>query len=86
VLLCAGSLVREQDLAFNPYPAGPPEVPSAELLASRPSATRLEELLYSEGGNISAVSRRLQVCSKTIYRWLKSYRIDLMNIRGAEVV
>ena len=35
-----------------------------------------------ERGNISALSRRLRVCTKTIYRWLRSYHIDLMNIRA----
>ena len=54
--------------------------------ASRPSAVRLKELLDSEGGNVSALSRRLQVCSKTIYRWARTYHIDLMGSREAEVV
>jgi two-component system response regulator HydG len=89
LLLSSGSLIREEDLFFNPYLSVSPESNPAMaegMPASRPSATRLKELLYSEGGNISAVSRRLQVCSKTIYRWLKSYRIDLMHIRDAPVV
>ena len=54
--------------------------------ASRPSAAQLKQLLDSEGGNVCALSRRLQVCSKTIYRWLRTYRIDLMGIRAAELV
>jgi len=54
--------------------------------ASRPSAAQLKALLDSEGGNVSALSRRLQVCSKTIYRWVRSHDIDLMGIRGAELV
>ena len=54
--------------------------------AFRPSAVQLKELLDSEGGNVSALSRRLQVCSKTIYRWLRTHHIDRMGIRAAEVV
>ena len=88
VLLSAGSLIQEEHLSFNPYLAWPSETGAAltGVLASRPSPTRLKELLHSEGGNVSALSRRLQVCSKTIYRWLKSYHIDLIDIRAAEMV
>jgi transcriptional regulator with GAF, ATPase, and Fis domain len=53
----------------------------AEEPPSRPSRGRLEELLSEEGGNISALSRRLRVCTKTVYRWLRSYQIDLLSIR-----
>jgi DNA-binding NtrC family response regulator len=56
--------------------------PVKEDFPDRPSRRRLEELLGEERGNISALSRRLRVCTKTIYRWLRSYRIDLLNIRG----
>jgi transcriptional regulator with GAF, ATPase, and Fis domain len=89
VLFSAGSLIKEEDLAFTPYPSLPP--PSSQAMgegmpASRPSAVQLKELLDSEGGNVSALSRRLQVCSKTIYRWLRTYHIDLMGIREAEVI
>jgi two-component system response regulator HydG len=89
VLFCSGSLIREDDLAFTPYPSLPPPSNPATgegMPASRPSAVQLKELLDSEGGNVSALSRRLQVCSKTIYRWLKTYHIDLMGIREAEAV
>jgi transposase-like protein len=58
----------------------------AGMPASRPSAVQLKELLDSERGNVSALSRRLQVCSKTIYRWARTYQIDLMGSRAAEVV
>ena len=89
VLLSSGSLIREQDLFFNPSLGLPPKV-TPDLgeggLASRPSARRLKELLASEGGNVAALSRRLQVCSKTIYRWLKTYQIDLMDSRDAAVI
>lgn len=53
-----------------------------EVFSTRPSRGRLIELLNEEKGNISALSRRLKVCTKTIYRWLRSYHIDLMNLRG----
>ena len=89
VLFSAGSLIREEDLAFTPYSSFPRQLSQAMVEgapASRPSAVRLKELLDSEGGNVSALSRRLQVCSKTIYRWLRTYRIDLMGSREAEVV
>jgi transcriptional regulator with GAF, ATPase, and Fis domain len=88
VLLSPDRLIREEALSFNPYLTLPPElkpVRGAGMPGSRPSARRLKELLDSEGGNISALSRRLQVCSKTIYRWLKTYRIDPMGIRDAAV-
>ena len=89
VLFSAGSLIREEDLAFTPYPSLPPQSSQAMgegMPASRPSAVRLKELLDSEGGNVSALSRRLQVCSKTIYRWARTYHIDLMGSRAAEIV
>ena len=50
-------------------------------VAVRPSRRRLEELLDEEQGNISVLSRRLGVCTKTMYRWLRSANIDLMNLR-----
>jgi two-component system response regulator HydG len=86
VLLCSGSRIRERDLWFDANlarvregrPAAVKEMPGA-----RPSARRLRELLDSEGGNVAALSRRLQVCSKTIYRWVRSHHIDLMQIRAA---
>ncbi len=88
VLFSDGSLIKEEDLAFTPYPSRAlqsTQVMGEGMPVSRPSAVRLKELLDSEGGNVSALSRRLQVCSKTIYRWLRTYQIDLMGIRGAEV-
>jgi DNA-binding NtrC family response regulator len=89
VLFSGGGLIREEDLAFTPYPALPPQSIRATgegMTAFRPSAAQLKELLDSEGGNVSALSRRLQVCSKTIYRWLRTYHIDLMGIRDAAVI
>jgi transcriptional regulator of acetoin/glycerol metabolism len=89
VLFGEGGLIREEDLAFTPYPALPPQssrVTGEGMPAIRPSAAQLKDLLDSEGGNVSALSRRLQVCSKTIYRWLRTYHIDLMGIRATELV
>jgi transcriptional regulator with GAF, ATPase, and Fis domain len=89
VLFSTGSLIRQADLSFTPHQPWPPKIThhlAEGGLAPRPSAGRLKELLAAEGGNVSALSRRLRVCSKTIYRWLKSYRIDLMDIRDAAVV
>jgi transcriptional regulator with GAF, ATPase, and Fis domain len=89
VLFSDGGLIREQDLVFTPHPALPPQSIRAAgegMTIFRPSAVQLKELLDSEGGNISALSRRLQVCSKTIYRWLRAHHIDLMGIREAELI
>ncbi|MGD0217144.1 MAG: sigma-54 dependent transcriptional regulator [Desulfobaccales bacterium] len=49
--------------------------------AIRPSRGRLVELLDEEQGNISELSRRLEVCTRTTYRWLRSANIDLENFR-----
>jgi transcriptional regulator with GAF, ATPase, and Fis domain len=89
VLFSGGGSIQEEDLAFTPYPSVP--APSGQAMgegmpALRPSAVQLKELLNSEGGNVSALSRRLQVCSKTIYRWLKNYHIDLIDIREAAII
>jgi transcriptional regulator with GAF, ATPase, and Fis domain len=87
VLFNGGGLIREEDLAFNPYPAASPQSRRAgEGIATRPSALQLKELLDSEGGNISALSRRLQVCNKTIYRWLRTHQIDLIGVRDPAVI
>jgi transcriptional regulator with GAF, ATPase, and Fis domain len=89
VLFSGGGLIREEDLAFTPYSSAPASANLAwgeGMPGSRPSAAQLKELLDSEGGNVSALSRRLQVCNKTIYRWLKNYHIDLMDIRDAAAI
>lgn len=86
VLFSAGGVIRERDLSFTfqrPDPGPPALNPRVTELPSRPDRAQLEELLLKEGGNISALSRRLRVCSKTIYRWLQSHHIDLMRIRAA---
>jgi transcriptional regulator with GAF, ATPase, and Fis domain len=85
VLLKNGGTITPEEIQFSPrhrveeQTSSPPG--AAEGPAARPSRGRLEELLLEEGGNISALSRRLQVCTKTVYRWLRSHRIDLVNIR-----
>ena len=86
MLLGPKGMVRGEDLIFAPHPVLWPEPLSDEMLASRPSPGRLKELLAEEGGNVSALSRRLKVCSKTIYRWLRSSRIDLMDIRTDAII
>ena len=87
VLFSVGGTVKAEDLSFTtPSLSEAPKVNQTGAggeLSSRPSPRLLKELLEAEGGNISAVSRRLQVCSKTVYRWLKSHEIDLGHIRGA---
>ena len=87
VLFSTGGVIRAEDLSFTTPPLSRPlqmsQAETDEVLASRPSPGRLKELLESEGGNISAVSRRLQVCSKTVYRWLRTHHIDLVDIRDA---
>ncbi|MGQ9920926.1 MAG: sigma 54-interacting transcriptional regulator [Desulfobacca sp.] len=50
-------------------------------LPTRPPEAELRELLRLEQGNITAISRRLGVCTKTIYRWLKHYKIEPEQFR-----
>ncbi len=50
-------------------------------LPTRPPESDLRDLLRSEHGNITAISRRLRVCTKTIYRWLKHYKIEPEHFR-----
>ena len=50
-------------------------------LPTRPPRAELVELLRQEQGNISAISRKLRVCTKTIYRWLKHYKIEPEHFR-----
>jgi transcriptional regulator with GAF, ATPase, and Fis domain len=85
VLFLSGRCISKEDIRFTYrlVRAKSAEAGSAsEEVSARPSRGRLMELLNEERGNISALSRRLQVCTKTIYRWLRSYQIDLMNLRG----
>lgn len=86
VFFSSGPLIRKQDLGFiaagpvwPDWPASP--LPCEALAPARPPRGCLEELLRAEGGNVSALSRRLKVCTKTVYRWLKSHRINLEDFR-----
>jgi DNA-binding NtrC family response regulator len=90
--LSPGPLIREGDLRFH-IPAAansswrelPPRPWTYEqMVPARPPQKYLEELLRAEGGNVSALSRRLRVCTKTVYRWLKSHRIDLEGFRSTD--
>lgn len=83
VLFSQGPLIRETELFFAP--ARPP-VPTGQALnppgaVCRPDRETLMELLVEEKGNVSALARRLKVCTRTIYRWLKGYNIDLEKAR-----
>jgi DNA-binding NtrC family response regulator len=84
VLFCGGHLIQVQDLAFGPRVELPgPVRPRAALpLPSRPPQAHLTALLREEGGNISALARRLQVCSRTVYRWLRAYGLALQDFRA----
>jgi transcriptional regulator of acetoin/glycerol metabolism len=83
VLFSLDGVIRGQDIVFSmPPEAAAPALGLKDSLSRRPSRQSLEQLLEEEQGNISALSRRLKVCTKTIYRWLKHYGIDLLNLRG----
>jgi DNA-binding NtrC family response regulator len=84
ILLHHGSRICCEDLqlASRAAPGEPGHNgASGDGAAVRPSRGRLEELLGEERGNISVLSRRFGVCTKTMYRWLRSANIDLMNFR-----
>lgn len=83
VLFSQGHLIQSKDLAFAPRPrpqTGPPPGAPAPLPA-RPPQGQLAALLREADGNVSAVARRLQVCTRTVYRWLQAAGIDLQQIR-----
>jgi DNA-binding NtrC family response regulator len=83
VLFGRGHLIQSADLAFAPRPAGlsrgPARAPAP--LPARPPSAQLAALLRDEGGNISAVARRLQVCTRTVYRWLRAADLDWQEFR-----
>jgi DNA-binding NtrC family response regulator len=83
VIFCGGHLIQGQDLAFAPRAGLPdPGRPRSPVpLPSRPPQEQLAALLREEGGNISAVARRLQVCTRTVYRWLRALHLDLEELR-----
>jgi len=89
VLLNTSGSIGDHDIRFTLQPfwvRASTRQAANEASPERPSRGRLEELLGEEGGNISALSRRLQVCTKTIYRWLRLHHIDLTSIRGETTV
>ncbi|MFZ2089387.1 MAG: sigma-54 dependent transcriptional regulator [Desulfobaccales bacterium] len=85
VLFSSGHLIQVPDLVFAPRPgADPPPVrsPAPVTLPVRPPQAYLAAVVREEGGNISAAARRLQVCSRTIYRWLRAYGLELKDFRS----
>jgi two-component system, NtrC family, response regulator HydG len=84
VIFSAGSWIQDRDLYFAP--AAPRRQPAlgrdGDALLHRPSGRELEECLREEGGNVSAAARRFKVCTRTVYRWLKSCGIDLDHARA----
>jgi DNA-binding NtrC family response regulator len=84
VLFSSGHLIQAADLVFAPRDGAPPRRSHPEAtvtLPSRPPRDHLAGLIREEAGNISAVARRLGVCSRTIYRWLRSYGLELTAVR-----
>jgi DNA-binding NtrC family response regulator len=84
VLFGAGPVIQATDLYFTPGPqalALAAENPG-ETSAVRPSAEALLDLVGEEGGNISAAARRLKISTRTLYRWLKAYGVDLEDARS----
>lgn len=85
VLFGQGHLIQRGDLAFAPRPAPrtqPQAVAPATPLPVRPPQGLLAALLREEEGNVAAVARRLQVCTRTVYRWLRAAGVDLQKFRA----
>ena len=84
VLFSSGHLIQVADLVFTPRPWQRDSLRPAPtvILPTRPHREHLEELLRDAGGNVSAVARRLTVCTRTVYRWLKALNLDLDQIRA----
>ncbi len=84
VLLREDVAVEEVFLEDDEAPAGSSEAwqrQDVATLPTRPPEAELRELLRSEQGKITAISRRLGVCTKTIYRWLKHYKLEPEQFR-----
>ena len=84
VLFSTGHLLQVHDLVFAPRPgvAPSPRHLAPVTLPVRPPREQLAQLIREEAGNISAAARRLKVCSRTIYRWLRSYGLELKDFRS----
>jgi transcriptional regulator with GAF, ATPase, and Fis domain len=89
VLFSTSHLIQADDLVFAPRPeAGTPArctSPAPVTLPARPPRDCLANLIREEAGNVSAVARRLEVCSRTIYRWLRAYGLELTALRPEAV-
>jgi two-component system response regulator HydG len=84
VLLSPGPLIREDDLVLvTPAEPAPPAPCHPAPQPHRPERRDLVALLLEERGNVSSLARRLQVCTKTIYRWLRYHRLDLGRFRAS---
>ena len=85
VLFSSGHLIQVSDLVFAPRPEAALALPKTSraplTLPARPPRDHLASLIREEAGNISAVARRLRVCSRTIYRWLRAYGLELTELR-----
>jgi|UniRef100_A0A7V6A4J3 Nif-specific regulatory protein len=87
VLFSTGHLLQVSDMAFAPQPqkrAHTSRLATPAFLPARPSREHLASLIRAEGGNVSALSRRLSVCSRTIYRWLRAYGLELKDFRSED--
>ncbi|MEW6386068.1 MAG: sigma 54-interacting transcriptional regulator [Thermodesulfobacteriota bacterium] len=93
VLCSSGSQVRAKDLCFPHRLTGPVfsyrqswQFPERRIMPhfqpTRPGRDHLQELLLAVGGNVSALARRLGVCTRTIYRWLRFHGLDLRQARS----
>lgn len=83
VLFCQGHLIQAKDLLFAPSPGsskGDLRAPAPSWPA-RPDREALKALLRATGGNISAAARRLRVCTRTVYRWLKALDLEVAEFR-----
>jgi len=84
VLFSSGHLLQATDLVFAPKPPtrnlSQPSQPVN--FPERPSREQLAALLRESKGNISALARRLEVCTRTIYRWLRAYGMELKDFRS----
>jgi DNA-binding NtrC family response regulator len=88
VLFSSSHLIQADDLMFAPRPEmgpAPRQTLAPVTLPARPTRESLVNLIREEAGNISAVARRLQVCSRTIYRWLRAYGLELHELRLEDV-